>query len=148
MKRKLIALCLLAIGLSFGMTGCTPVVANRGNLIEPDRLERLKVGESRQSDVENILGPPTTRATFNPNIWYYIGQRTEKTAFFKPEIVSSKTLSLQFDESGLLASIDSIDPALAQNIEPAAGKTPTLGRDYGFFEQMLGNAARPGIPGK
>ncbi|MGP1394379.1 MAG: outer membrane protein assembly factor BamE, partial [Inquilinaceae bacterium] len=79
------------------MTACAPQIATRGNLVEDERLAALEVGFTTEDEVATLLGTPTTISTFEPDVWYYIGQRTRQRAFFEPEIIERRVLMIDFD---------------------------------------------------
>ncbi|MEO0391666.1 MAG: outer membrane protein assembly factor BamE [Pseudomonadota bacterium] len=124
------------------MVGCSPIVNQRGNLVDDVRLSKVQVGEMNRVEVLNLLGTPTSRATFDDDIWYYIGQVTEKTAFFNPEVVERRILKLKFDQEGTLASLEELNLDDAQEIDVVDRETPTRGRELGVIEQLLGNLGR------
>ena len=80
--------------------------------------------------------------TFDPNTWYYIGARTEKTAFFRPDTVERKVVVVKFDEAGTVADVHELDQNAGKEVELVERTTPTAGRDMNFIEQMLGNVGR------
>jgi outer membrane protein assembly factor BamE (lipoprotein component of BamABCDE complex) len=141
------------------LAACSPRVATRGNMVEDFRLDQIQAGVSTQSDVASILGTPTTVSTFDPSIWYYIGQRTETVAFLKPEVTDRRIVRMQFDPgTATLADMKLFSLADARQIELVQDQTPTLGRRIGILEQFLGNIGRftnpdsaapagPGLPG-
>ncbi|MBP2230363.1 outer membrane protein assembly factor BamE [Azospirillum agricola] len=135
---------LLGAVLSTGLVaaGCSPVVATRGNLTDPELVAELQPGQSRRDDVAAVLGTPTSVGTFDPNVWYYIGQKTEKTAFFQPEVVDRRVVIVRFDEAGTVREIRKLDQSNGQDIEMVDRSTPTAGREMGFLEQMMGNVGR------
>lgn len=136
----------LLTGLAvISISACTPVTAQRGNLLEDYQLEELKVGETTRSDILRTLGSPTTQSTFNANIWYYIGQETEKHGILDQEVINERIVAVTFDEEGVVAAIEEIDPN-RQNIPYARTKTPTHGNDLTFIQQLLGNMGRFNAP--
>ncbi|MGE3771179.1 MAG: outer membrane protein assembly factor BamE [Bdellovibrionales bacterium] len=142
MKKSLfLALVLLAVA------ACQPIVANRGNMVDDERLEQIKVGETDQATVQSVLGPPTMIGTFDTSTWYYSGMRTKRMAFFDPRISEERTLAIVFDESGIVKEITNINPDAAEKIKPVARKTPTGGHDMTMFEQLMDNFSRPALPG-
>lgn len=135
----------LAAGLlvAAAVTACSPRVATRGNLVEDHRLGQVHAGTSTKADVATILGTPTTVSTFDDNIWYYIGQRVETVAFFKPEVMQRRVLRMQFDPTtSTLTDVKEVNPADAQQVAMVSRETPTLGRRIGVIEQFLGNIGR------
>lgn len=134
----LIALSLLGIGAS----ACSPVVATRGHMVEADRLAEIQTGSSRREDVAAVLGTPTAAGTFDSSVWYYIGQKTEKTAFFQPEVVERQVVVVHFDPEGVVSDIKTLDKSAGQDVEIVDRATPTHGRELTFLEQMIGNVGR------
>lgn len=128
--------------LGAALAGCSPVVATRGHLAEQERLAEIKQGTSTRDDVLGTLGTPTQVGTFDPNTWYYIGQKTEKVAFFEPEVVERKVVILRFDERGVVKEMSMLDATAGQDVELVDRSTPTSGREMGFLEQLLGNLGR------
>ena len=131
------------VSLCAVLAGCSPVVRTNGNMVEDDRLSQITPGVSRQADVSSILGTPSAEGTFNPNEWYYIGQRTEQIAFFAPEVVDRKVVRVTFDaQTGAVASVDHIAPDSMKDVSPIPRETPTAGHNLTFIEQVLGNVGR------
>ncbi|HEY0836763.1 MAG TPA: outer membrane protein assembly factor BamE [Azospirillum sp.] len=135
---KLFALALLGLGV----TACAPTVATRGNMADPDRIAAVKVGQSTRDEVASVLGTPTSVGTFDPNVWYYIGQTTEKTAFFQPEVVERRVVVVQFDDGGVVRDLKTLDRSQGRDVEIVDRSTPTHGREMSFLEQMIGNVGR------
>ncbi|WP_448203468.1 outer membrane protein assembly factor BamE [Azospirillum sp. sgz302134] len=135
------ALCAIAF-LGLAVSACSPTMATRGNLTDADRLAEIKAGQTRREDVAGILGTPTSVGTFDPNVWYYIGQKTEKVAFFRPEVVERRVVIVHFDDAGVVSDVKQLDESNGQDIEIVDRTTPTAGRELGFLEQMLGNVGR------
>jgi|OM-RGC.v1.022725921 Small protein A (tmRNA-binding) len=131
----------LAVSLAL-LASCSPIVNQRGNLVDDARLARVEVGQMNRVEVLNLLGTPTSRATFDDDTWYYIGQVTEKTAFFNPEVVERRIIKLQFDTDGTLVKLDELTLEDAQEVDTVDRETPTLGRELGALEQLLGNLGR------
>ena len=138
----------MAAAVLIGVAACSPVMATRGNLIDDERFDRIIVGRSTANDVANVFGSPTTVSTFDRQTWYYIGQRTEKVAFFDPEIVERRVVRVEFTASGIVRQIDDLDLDDAQTVELVERETPTLGRRLTVLEQLLGNFGRFNTPAR
>lgn len=132
------ALCLLGLAVS----ACAPTVVTRGNMVDPETVSVIKPGVSRDQDVVAFLGTPTSVGTFDQKVWYYIGQRTEKVAFFEPEVTDRQVVVVHFDDAGVVTDLKTIDESQGQQIEVVDRTTPTAGRELGFLEQVLGNVGR------
>lgn len=142
--RKTHAPFLLTAGLlGLALSGCTPIVATRGNMPPESRLTQIQPGQTTREQVQYNLGSPTATGTMDPNTWYYIGRVTEQVAFFQADVTEQKIVRVRFDGQGVVSAVDRIDGAEARNIDPVERATPTAGRDLTFLEQVLGNLARP-----
>jgi len=135
---KILAVALLGLAA----TACAPTVATRGNMADPEVVAAIKAGSSTRDQVASLLGTPTSVGTFDPNVWYYIGQKTEKTAFFKPEVLERRVVVVHFDDAGVVTDLKQLDASQGQNVEMVERTTPTRGREMGFLEQMIGNFGR------
>ena len=137
------AVKLFAISLLISVAAaCSPIVAIHGNYVDPERMAQIHEGISRKADITDMLGTPTAVATFDPNVWYYIGQRTEKVAFYPPEVVDRQILALHFDAGGTLRRMEKLDAANGRDVALVERTTPTAGKDLSFLEQILGNVGR------
>ena len=125
------------------LAGCTPIIANRGNMLEEDRITQVKVSTSSKNDVFEALGSPSIVSTFDDNTWYYVGQRTERESFFKPEVTDRKIIAVQFDDTDHVRAVERIGLDASVEVEPLPETTPAVGRDITFMEQLLGNIGRP-----
>ncbi len=135
---------LAPFAMAFLIAACAPIVDSRGNLPESDDLDRIKVGASTKDEVATVLGSPSSVATFDPNTWYYISKRTETVAFFRPEMLDQKVLTVRFDEAGLVKEIVQIDKDAAKEVETVDRTTPTSGQTFSIFQQLFGNLGRFG----
>jgi outer membrane protein assembly factor BamE (lipoprotein component of BamABCDE complex) len=123
--------------LAAGLTACDPNVANRGNMPDPERVAEIQVGASNRDDVELILGSPSSVAAFDSNVWYYISNKTEQVAFFKPQLLDQQVLEIHFDDGGTVTEVRHIDPADGTEADLVERETPTRGKDLTVIRQML-----------
>ncbi len=134
-------LLLTLLGASCLTGACTPTVAQRGNKVEDFQMEQVVTGIHTRTDVLRILGSPTTQATFDDNIWYYIGQETEKRGILDPEVVDERVVVVKFSEEGIVETIQEVDNnRLDIPIERA--KTKTRGNEVTIMQQLLGNLGK------
>ncbi len=137
---------IIATALVVCLGSCEPTIANRGNILDPDKLAQVKVGTSTREEVATKLGTPTAVGTFDEKVWYYFGRQTSQVSFFDPDILKQEAVEVRFDDQGVVTSVTKLDPALAEDIVPAEGRTPTYGRDDTFFKQLFGSLAHPTLP--
>jgi len=121
---------------------CSPIVRNTGNMVEEERVSAIEAGRTGQAEVAQLLGPPSAVSTFENDVWYYIGQRTETTAFLPPEVVARKVLIVYFDDSGLVQRLDKRGLDDSREIQIASRETPTLGQERSLIGDFFGNIGR------
>lgn len=129
------------IALLLATAACTPTEAIRGNIVEDYRMAEIVPGVSSRTNVLQSLGSPTTQAPFDDNVWYYIGQKTEKRGIFDPKVVDKKVVVVAFTEDGIVQSIDKVDSDMI-DVPHVRRKTPTSGNDITVIEQLIGNVGR------
>src|SRR5215467_4672254 len=107
--RRTVPLALLGAMASLAFGGCDHIIDYRGFAPTPGSVEKLEVGTQSREDVIRLIGSPSAVATFNPNTWYYISQKQEYYAFFKPAMLEQNVMQLSFNESGRLTTIKKYD---------------------------------------
>lgn len=130
---------LIILGISHFLTSCAPFTSIHGNLPEADTISKIHVGEQNQTQVIELIGPPTSIAPFDPKKWYYVGEKTERLAFFNPDVIEKVVFEINFDDSGVVSEIIPIEEPHDFGIVPQSRKTKTLGRDPSLFQQIFGN---------
>ncbi|WP_147300896.1 outer membrane protein assembly factor BamE [Aestuariispira insulae] len=133
---------LSAIAITMMTSACSPKVEQRGNMPTPFQMEQVAVGSSTKSDIQQILGSPSTVGTFDAQIWYYMSRRTEQWAFFEPEVLEQQVLVLYFDDRSVLQNMQRYTEEDLRRIALQERETPTAGHSLTVLEQMLGNFGR------
>lgn len=139
-RNKSLLLC-SAMVVTLGMSACTPTHHVRGNFVKEEKIEAVTVGQDSQYDVIQKLGSPTTKATFDPLIWYYIGQTTEKRGILDHEITDEQIVRVTFAENGLVENVEIVDTERL-DLPYEREKTHTSGNEMTFMKQFLGNLGR------
>ena len=74
------------------------------NLLEK-KQEKLFLKTTNKNDIIKILGPPSTKSTFDNDVWIYIERKTTTKNLFKlarQKILVNNVLVLEIDNYGLL----------------------------------------------
>ena len=124
------------------MTACTPIVETRGHMLSESKRAKIQPIISARADVSQEWGPPSAASILDPNTWYYVGETTEQTALFAPEVTKRSLIRVRFDDNDIVTDITEIDPALAQDIKPIARKTATAGKEFTALQQFIGNLGK------
>ena len=133
---------LAATALAVLLSACAPNLVQRGNLPDPELLSRIQPGSQTRIQVANLLGSPSSIATFGDEVWYYISSQTQTIAFYAPEVLEQKVVAIAFDDDGRVKNVRTYGLEDAQEIEPVARITPTGGREITVLEQLIGNLGR------
>ena len=81
------------------------------NLLEK-KQEKLFLKTTNRNDIIKILGPPSTKSTFDNDVWIYIERKTTTKKLFKlakEKILVNNVLILEIDNHGLLAKKEFYD---------------------------------------
>ena len=141
------ALLLVATGALLA-SGCTRIRDHQGYIAEEALITAIQPGVDNRDSVMSTLGRPTFVGQFNENDWYYVSRNTRNLAFNKPHPDTQTVLRVSFDASGNVASVDRKGLEQVASITPSNDKTPTLGRDRSFIEELFGNIGAVGTGGQ
>ena len=112
-------------------------LVHNGNMPSPEKVAQISVGQTRQ-EVENILGAPSSVSSFDENTWIYMSSTLKKVAFFKPQELDRKILSINFDNNGKVEKISNYTKEDGTQLEINPKETPTEGHNIGFFKKYFG----------
>jgi len=132
-------LLLVAAG---ALGACSPMMDTRGNLAPSEAVSSIQPGVTTRAQVSQLLGSPSSVATFNDHTWYYIGYKTERIAFLAPEVTDQQVLVVRFDDAGVVQDLEKRGLETARQVSMNDRETPTAGHSLGFFEQLFGNIGR------
>ena len=122
--------------------GCAKSVEQRGNLPEQDRIAEIHPGSTTKDEVIKILGSPSSVSIFNEKSWYYISRRTGQIAFLDPNVIDQQVYIVNFDDQGVVKTVDHKGLEDGKEITPVARATPAPGRELSFIEQLVGNLGK------
>jgi len=136
--RKLLSTTALAVAVVIGLSACqTSEVFHNGYVVDQAALDLVPVGSSREQ-VLLSLGTPSTTATFDGEVFYYISQkRTRPVAFMKQQLVDQQILAIYFDKDGVVSQRANYTLQDGKVFDTISRTTPTGGRDLTFLQQLL-----------
>lgn len=139
------AVALAALGLG----GCARVRTHQGYVIDADLVNAVQPGVDTRESIATTLGHPTFTGQFNGanTEWYYVSRDSRNLAFNRPNPTEQTTLRVRFDQNGVVQSIDRTGLDQVASISPSGKKTPTLGRQRSFFQDLFGNIGSVGTMG-
>ena len=141
---SVLAAAALSVG-SLAATACAPVTSYNGFQARDSKPQDLKVGVDTKTTVLTSLGSPSTRATFDPNVWYYVSQITDEYAYYKPRVRTRDVVRVTFAKDDKVSAVEHLTLKDGYQIAYDPQETPTRGRSLSPMEQILGTIGRGGL---
>jgi outer membrane protein assembly factor BamE (lipoprotein component of BamABCDE complex) len=143
-RLRLGAVALSAVAVAAIVSGCSPTSSlnprqtlTQGYVADPKAIELVPVGSSREQ-VLLALGTPSTTATFDSEVFYYVSQlRVRPVAFMNPKLVDQRILAVYFGEDGRVTNIANYGLQDGKVFDFISRTTPTGGKDQTFIGQLL-----------
>jgi outer membrane protein assembly factor BamE (lipoprotein component of BamABCDE complex) len=131
--RLLVSMLALATLLS----GCIFTESfQRGYVVPEGALEQIPLGAS-QEQVLVVMGTPSTVATLSGDVFYYISQRTERTAFLPQKEVDRRVVAIYFDKSRRVQRLADYGLRDGQVFDFISRTTPTAGTELNYLQFIL-----------
>jgi outer membrane protein assembly factor BamE (lipoprotein component of BamABCDE complex) len=145
-SRAGIAAALFALALA--SSGCSRVRGHQGFISDPVLVDAIQAGVDNRTSVEKTLGRPTFISQFGTQDYYYVSRDTKQLAFASPSPTAQTVLRVRFDAAGNVIAVDKAGMEKVASINPDGKKTPTLGRERSFLEDLFGNIGQVGSVGQ
>lgn len=147
--RAVRAAVVLAAALTV-LSACTAIRESRGYIVDPLLMDSIQPQIDNQQSVEGTLGRPTFTSQYGAPTWYYVSSITGQRPFNRPRIREHSVLAVKFDAAGRVTEVGRSGLDQVVFLDPNGDKTPTLGRERGFLEDLFGNIGQVGgggLPG-
>jgi len=118
------------------------VVKHHGVHYLEKKQEKIKLFENNTNDVKKILGNPSTKNSFDNDIWIYIEKKTTVSkfrSFGKRKLLINNVLVLEFDTRGLLVKKDFYNNDDMNKIKISKDETDVLNKKNTFIKTLLSN---------
>ena len=73
------------------------------------KQEKLNINQTNINDITQLLGPPSTKSTFDNDIWIFIEREITHEKIFKlgkEKLITNNVLVLEIDNKGMLVKKD------------------------------------------
>lgn len=140
LMRNILGLAAAALALS----ACASIKDHRGYLVDGALLESVMPGVDNRVSVERMLGRPSFISQYGRQDWYYVSTNTRQSAFGAPRANEQLMIRVMFDEKGNVSGVERSGMEKVARIDPDGAKTPTLGRERTFLEDLFGNIGQVG----
>ena len=81
------------------------VVKNHGTSSLEHKSKKIIISKSNKNDILYLLGPPSTKSSFDKNVWIYIERKKTNQSIFKlgkKKIEKNNVLVVSIDNKGIL----------------------------------------------
>ena len=102
--------------------------------------KKIIVDESNVNDILSVFGQPSTKSSFDNDVWIYIERKITNTHFFgRRKLITNNVLVLEIDERGILAKKDFYDINDMNDLKFDKKRSETLTKRnfiYNFLSSM------------
>ena len=129
----------LAFGCALALASCGELseTLQRGYVLPEGGLEQIPVGAT-QEQVLIVLGTPSTVATVNGDVFYYISQKTTRAAAFLPhEVVDQRVVAVYFDKGRRVERLANYGIKDGKVFDFVSATTATGGKDLNYIRNIF-----------
>ena len=117
--------------------GCTGEQFQKGYILPPGALEQIPIGAS-QDQVLIVMGTPSTVATLNGEVFYYISQRAErKVQFMNQQVIDQRVIAIYFDKNRQVVRLANYGLQDGKIFDFISRTTPTSGQELSYLAPLF-----------
>jgi outer membrane protein assembly factor BamE (lipoprotein component of BamABCDE complex) len=117
--------------------GCTGEQFQKGYILPPGALEQIPIGAS-QDQVLIVMGTPSTVATLNGEVFYYISQRAERPVLFmNQKMVDQRVIAIYFDKGRRVQRLANYGLQDGKIFDFISRTTPTSGQELSYLTPLF-----------
>ena len=125
----------LAAGLVLSGCGLTETFQH-GYVLQEGALEQIPIGAT-QEQVLITLGTPSTVATVSGEVFYYISQRTQRTAFLPQKEIDRRVVAVYFDKNRRVQRLANYGLQDGKVFDFVSRTTPTSGQELSYLTYVF-----------
>lgn len=119
------------------MTACTSEQFQKGYILPEGALEQIPIGAS-QDQVLLVMGTPSTVATLDGEVFYYISQRTERPVAFMPQkTIDQRVIAIYFDKNRQVRRLANYGIQDGRIFDFISRTTPTGGQEMSVLGPLF-----------
>jgi outer membrane protein assembly factor BamE (lipoprotein component of BamABCDE complex) len=131
---RAIAVAVMVCGV---LAGCTGEQFQKGYILPPGALEQIPIGAS-QDQVLIVLGTPSTVATLNGEVFYYISQRTSRPVMFmNQQVVDQRVIAVYFDKNRQVVRLANYGLKDGKIFDFISRTTATSGQEMSYLTPLF-----------
>tara|TARA_Y100001958_G_scaffold153873_1_gene141984 strand:+ start:740 stop:1201 length:462 start_codon:yes stop_codon:yes gene_type:complete len=133
---------IIIILIFFLITSCSldKVVRHHGIHHLEKKQKKMIILESNKNDATKILGFPSTKNTFDNDIWIYIERKTtvsQVRTLGRKKLLVNNVLVLEFDNRGLLIKKDFYNKDSMNDVKISKNTTKVLDKKNSFIQNVI-----------
>ena len=116
------------------------VVKHHGVQFLDKKHDKLIINQTNKNDIINLLGKPSTKSTFDNDVWIYIERKSSVGSIYKlgkQKLLVNNVLVLEINQMGLLADKKFYDKNSMNDIEIATKQTDSVYGKRSFVYDFL-----------
>jgi outer membrane protein assembly factor BamE (lipoprotein component of BamABCDE complex) len=123
--------------VSIALAACTGEQFQKGYILPPGALEQLPLGAS-QDQVLIVMGTPSTVATLDGEVFYYISQRSQRpVAFMNQSVVDQRVIAIYFDKNRRVRRLANYGLQDGKIFDFISRTTPTSGQELNYLTPLF-----------
>jgi outer membrane protein assembly factor BamE (lipoprotein component of BamABCDE complex) len=131
---RAVAAAVLVCGV---LAGCTGEQFQKGYILPPGALEQIPIGAS-QDQVLIVLGTPSTVATLNGEVFYYISQRTSRPVMFmNQKVIDQRVIAVYFDKNRQVVRLANYGLKDGKIFDFISRTTATSGQEMSYLTPLF-----------
>jgi outer membrane protein assembly factor BamE (lipoprotein component of BamABCDE complex) len=116
---------------------CTGEQFQKGYIMPPGALEQIPIGAS-QDQVLIVMGTPSTVATLNGEVFYYISQRAERPVMFmNQKVVDQRVIAIYFDKNRQVIRLANYGLKDGRIFDFVSRTTTTSGQELSYLTPLF-----------
>ena len=116
------------------------VVKHHGVHFLEKKQKKIEIFSNNSNDVRSLLGPPSTKNSFDNDIWIYIERKTTVSqirTLGKRKLLLNNVLILEFDNRGLLVKKEFFNKDQMNKIKISSNETEVLSKKDTFIRSVI-----------
>ncbi len=102
--------------------------------------KKLEINSTNKNDIIKLLGEPSTKSTFDNDVWIYIERKISTGSIFKlgkEKLITNNVLVVEIDDLGLLTDIKFYDKNTMNDIKFVSSSTESAYKKRSFVYDFL-----------
>jgi len=126
-----------SVALLCALLGACGEQFQKGYILPPGALEQIPIGAS-QDQVLIVMGTPSTVATLNGEVFYYISQRADRPALFmNQKVVDQRVIAIYFDKNRQVVRLADYGLKDGKIFDFISRTTPTSGQELSYLTPLF-----------